>query len=469
MPPSTTELRRREDTDLPTRLAKSAATEQGAFLQTEHFDLWLTERWLANAFRVERIPFADLDLWYTEAETGNIRHQSGKFFTVEGLKVDTPTRSWSQPIIRQPEVGMLGILVKEFGGVLHCLMQAKMEPGNPNLLQLSPTVQATKSNYTRVHKGAKVKYLEYFAEGAQRGKVIVDVLQSEHGSWFYRKSNRNIVVEVTEDVPLDDDFCWLTLGQVNALLHRDNLVNMDSRTVLSCLPAPGYAEPANDFQAALLASRDPHAGALSATPDVLSWFTGQRADHDIEVSRVPLGEVPGWIRTEDEISREDGKFFRCVAVRAIAGNREVTSWTQPLFEQHGRGVAAFIVKQFAGVLHVLVHARLEGGFLDTVELGPTVQCVPGNYHDAERPPFLDHVLAAEKSRIHYSTVHSEEGGRFLDTESDYLVVEADESFPAEVPPQYTWVTVGQLTDLLRHGRYVNVQARTLVAALNALG
>ena len=63
---------------------------------------------------------------------------------------------------------------------------------------------------------------------------------------------------------------------------------------------------------------------------------------------------------------------------------------------------------------MLVHARVEGGFLDTVELGPTVQYTPDNYAhlpEKERPPFLDTVLEAPAERIRYEAVHAEEGGR----------------------------------------------------------
>lgn len=70
--------------------------------------------------------------------------------------------TWDQPIINQPEIGFLGFIVKKIQGVYHFLMQAKIEPGNLNVVQLSPTLQATRSNYTRVHKGAIPKYLEYF-------------------------------------------------------------------------------------------------------------------------------------------------------------------------------------------------------------------------------------------------------------------------------------------------------------------
>ncbi|MFF5087798.1 NDP-hexose 2,3-dehydratase family protein [Streptomyces niveus] len=461
MPSHTTQTP--ENQSLSARIALSAAA-QGAHLRTEDFGDWLAERGRVNDFRVERIPFAELDGWSFQDSTGNLVHRSGRFFTVEGLHVteeaephgDGPYADWYQPIIKQPEVGILGILVKEFDGVLHFLMQAKMEPGNPNLLQLSPTVQATRSNYTKAHKGGDVKYIEYFV-GPDRGRIVADVLQSEHGSWFYRKSNRNMVVEAVGDVPLLDDFCWLTLGQIHELLRRDNVVNMDSRTVLSCLPFSD-ASDASD-------------GALLSDIELLSWITGERTRHSVRAERVPLDSIPGWKRGESAIQHEEGRYFNVVAVSVQAGNREVTGWTQPLFEPVGLGVTAFLTREFDGVPHVLAHARVEGGFLDTVELGPTVQCTPDNYAhlpEKERPLFLDTVLRAGADRIRYEVVHSEEGGRFLNAESRFLIVEADEAdAPLDPPPGYAWVTPAQLTSLVRHGHYLNVQARTMLACLNA--
>ncbi|MBZ3907944.1 MULTISPECIES: NDP-hexose 2,3-dehydratase family protein [Streptomyces] len=450
-------LTAREDTGTARRIARSATAVTGAHLRTEDVADWLDGRRRAHRFRVDRIPFADLDGWAFDEVTGNLGHRSGRFFTVEGLHVRTdeePHPEWHQPIIKQPEVGILGLLVKEFDGVLHFLMQAKMEPGNPNLLQLSPTVQATRSNYTKVHRGADVKYIDHFVRSG-RGSVVADVLQSEHGSWFFRKSNRNMIVETVEDVPLDDDFCWLTLGQIGELLHRDNVVNMDSRTVLACAPFP-----------------HDEAGALHSDTDLLSWFTAERSRHDVRAERVPLREVRGWHRGESSIDHEDGRHFRVVALGVQAGNREVSRWTQPMFEPHGLGVTAFLTRDIGGVRHVLAHARVEGGFLDTVELGPTVQYTPGNFAHLpgdRRPPFLDLVLTVPAERVRYEAVHSEEGGRFLDAQSRYLLVDADGDprVPLDPPQGYRWVTPGQLTSLVRHGHYVNVQARTLLACLNS--
>lgn len=452
-------LKPRHDVDLPHRIALSASTRQGVGPRTDEVRAWLDERRRSHRFQVERIPFARLDNWSFDEGTGNLAHGSGRFFTVEGLRVATsegPHREWHQPIIKQPEVGILGILAKEFDGVLHFLMQAKMEPGNPNLVQLSPTVQATRSNYTKVHKGAAVKYLEYFTHPAPE-KIIADVLQSEHGAWFFHKSNRNMIVETTGAVQLDDDFCWLALGQIGELLHADNVVNMDSRTVLSCAPYP-----------------DDQPGALHSDTELLSWFTVERSRHDVHAELLPLAGLPDWSRSESSIDHAEGRYFSVVAVRVHAESREVAGWTQPLFEPRETGITAFLVRQFEGVPHVLVHARVEAGFLDTVELGPTVQCTPAahaNLPGEEQPPFLDYVLGVRRthpSRIHYEAVHSEEGGRFLNAESRYLLVEADEaSAPLAPPAGYRWVTPEQLTSLVRHNHYVNVQARSLLACLNA--
>src|SRR6266498_2281218 len=238
-------------------------------------DLARFEAWFAdcrrNAYaRVDRIGLDRLEGWYRDHATGNIRHHSGKFFSIEGLIVENPegpVAGWHQPIIIQSEVGILGIIVKEFDGVLHCLMQAKIEPGNANGLQLSPTVQATRSNYTRVHGGKPVPYLEYFVD-AEQANIIADVRQSEQGSWFLHKRNRNMVVEVGGNIEVLDGFRWMTLGEVHRLLAEDDVVNMDARTVLACLPFAGadldlvHLSTGDGLRASLIRSCSDSSGSL---------------------------------------------------------------------------------------------------------------------------------------------------------------------------------------------------------------
>jgi dTDP-4-dehydro-6-deoxy-alpha-D-glucopyranose 2,3-dehydratase len=472
-------LLRTKDHALPIRIAQSAMADEGAVMSTAEFLKWFDDLNRNDPSTTRKIPFDELVGWNIQPGTGNLVHESGKFFVVEGLRVKSqqgPVTEWSQPIINQPEIGILGIVVKEFDGVLHCLMQSKMEPGNCNGIQLSPTVQATRSNYTRVHKGNPVAYLDYFIH-AEKHRVVADVLQSEQGSWFYRKRNRNMVVEVTEDVELLDGFCWLTIGQLHRLLSMDDVINMDSRTVLSCLPFSGsglaatFPFGADPFRSSLLRSASEDQGTLHTTSQILSWITESRTRYEISTERVDLATVDRWKRTDDRISHEDGLFFDIIAVDVRARGREVGGWTQPMIEPHGLGVIAFLIKEISGVLHVLVNARVEPGYLDVVELAPTVQCNPENYEhlpEKDRPPFLTEVLNAPASRIKFDSVHSEEGGRFYHARNRYMAVEAPPGNDLDVPPGFRWMTLHQLVGLMQHSHYVNVQARNLTACMYSL-
>ncbi|GAA2340353.1 NDP-hexose 2,3-dehydratase family protein [Streptomyces kunmingensis] len=446
---------RHADSTLRERLAHSARLTDGVATSTEQFEKWFAERRAAQVHEVTRIAFAQLRNWSFAEDSGDLVHDSGRFFSVTGLRVEVdegPVRQWAQPIILQREIGLLGIAVREIDGVLHLLMQAKTEPGNPNGVQLSPTVQATKSNYTGVHRGRNVPYVKHFAEAAPHS-VIADVLQSEHGAWFYRKRNRNMVVEVGADVEAGDDFCWLTLGQVQRQLRIDHRVNMDARTVLSCLPGAATDR-----------------GGLHTDTEILSWITSNQAVHDVESTVVGLRDLPGWQRTDRSISHESGLFFSVHAVDVVANSREVAGWTQPLIEPHGLGVAALLVKRFDGVLHVLLRARIEPGYLDAIELAPTVQGTPENHAHlggAVHEQLLDLERRLRTDRVLFDAEMSEEGGRFYHSRSRYTIVEVGEDHPDEEPPGFRWMTLPQITWLLQHRHYLNVQARSLIACLHA--
>ncbi|MET9958581.1 NDP-hexose 2,3-dehydratase family protein [Streptomyces sp. NPDC006326] len=445
-------------TSLGQRFALSAETLDSPVTPNAVFREWFAQQRRTNRYDVQRIPFSELVGWHFQDSTGNLVHESGRFFSVEGLRVRTEWQgrgaSWSQPIINQPEIGILGIVVKEFDGVLHFLMQAKMEPGNIETVELSPTVQATRSNYTGVHKGNAVHYIEYFRPPRVSSKVLYDSLQSEQGSWFLRKRNRNMVVEAIGDVPEHEDFVWLTLGQIHQLLQQSSLVNMDARTVLSLIPS--FAEDGP---------------SLHSTEHLLNRLTEIKAMRELVQSTIPLSDVEQWQHTEYEIGHESGHHFTVIAASVSAANREVTSWTQPLLAPAEQGLAAFVVRRICGVPHLLAQARSEAGVLDVAELGPTVQCQPGRaltLPAAQQPRFLDLVLRAGPGQLLYDTVQSEEGGRFHHAGNRYALVEVGEEFPVDVPEEFLWVTPGQLTGLLRHSNYLNIEARTLLTGLGAV-
>jgi len=462
---------------------KSAFSSSGAFLQTKEVMSWLNEQNEAVSLRIDKIPFANLAQWGYDAAEGRIRHASGKFFSIDGIRVNTnwgTVAEWDQPIINQPEIGYLGFIVKEFDGVLHFLMQAKIEPGNVNYVQLSPTLQATRSNYTQVHKGKKPRYLEYFQQ-AEPEQILLDQLQSEQGARFLRKRNRNIIIKVEDDIDVYENFVWLTLAQIKELMRHSNLVNMDTRTVISGIPFGQVQSQVIDFfnflgngkgrsavEKAFLKSALSQEGSVHSIENIITFLTQLKSVFDLEVRKVDLKQMRGWVYGEESIYHETGKYFKVIAVDVEIGNREVVQWTQPMVEPAQEGLCAFVCKEIDGLLHFAVQAKLECGNHDIIEFAPTVQCLTGNYRQTKEGalPFLEYVLHAPQEQVYFDALQSEEGGRFFREQNRNMIIIAGDEISEELPDNYIWMTLNQLYTFLKFNNYLNIQARSLIAAIS---
>lgn len=456
----------------------SALDAKGRFFSQEEFFDWFREQSEQATYRVQPIPFAAMDGWHFE-QPSRLVHKSGKFFSIEGIRFETDfgtVPTWDQPIINQPEIGILGIISKMFDGSRHFLMQAKMEPGTINFVQLAPTVQATRSNFTRVHQGKTPLYLEYFLDRS-KSRFLVDQLQTEQASRFLFKRNRNMIVDVEDEVPVHSGFCWLTLGQIKNLLLYDNIVNMDARTVMSCIhlgndgPLPDGLPIGswNRFSDALFRSMRPHAASRHTLDEILSWLTELKASYNRRLSNVPLDHLREWVMTDYDIHHDHREYFSVVAVKVQAEGREVTSWTQPLLHHPGEGLNGFVLQRLDGVLHFLVRACLYPGNRDIFDLAPTVS--RSNYRkqfgNSYQPPFLHLFRDPKPEWIRYTSVQSEEGGRFLRYQNHYVILEAPETEQLEIPGNFIWMTLSQIHELIKYG-YFNIEARNLLACLNLL-
>ena len=457
----------------------SLLASEGRFIRTADVPAWIAERRTRQQCRVTQVPLSALPNWHFHPGTGDLVHSSGRFFRVQGLRghTDYPEPAvFNQPVISQPEIGILGLLAKSFDGILYFLLQAKMEAGNVTLVQLAPTVQATRSNYTQVHGGTRPRYLEYFTERS-RGRALTDQLQSEHGLFFLRKRNRNMIVVTEQDVPLHDDYRWLTLGQIRQLLEHDNLVNMDARTVISAIPLVAKIQDAagwglrNDsspdtFDEAVRASSVLTSG-VHTIEEIMGWLTEIRATVEVVADPVALSSLVGWTYDGVDIRRDDAQYFSVVGVTAEANSREVPTWAQPLVKPASRGVNAFLTKRIRGALHLLVQARMEPGLWNQVELAPTIQYLPGSVtpEDQEGPRYSDLIDELNGEAIRHSSIKSDEGGRFLYYQNRNLILEAPPDDDVDVPFTYRWMTLGQLNTLMRYGSYLNVEARSLLACL----
>ena len=203
---------------------------------------WFNKKREESDMIVEEIGIDELDKWNVDSNSGNIKHESGGFFEVIGVKAsntfdrEVGKKGWTQPMIAKNPGGILGILMKRINGIPHYLLQAKAEPGNIGKLQLSPTLQATTSNLLKAHGGSKPLFAEYFNEENDLN-VIYAKWQSEDGGRFHLKSNYNMIVEINENenLKIPDSFIWVTLYQIKQLMKIENFVGPHVRGIISYL------------------------------------------------------------------------------------------------------------------------------------------------------------------------------------------------------------------------------------------
>lgn len=441
---------------------------------------WVMERNENTPVEIRRINLSDCAPWHYDEQLGRITNATGSFFQIAGLRryernLATGERRVvaEQPILLQDEIGYLGIICKEFDGVMHFLMQAKIEPGNVNKVQVSPTIQATRSNFLQLHGGGKPAYLDYFLHSERHG-LVVDQIQSEQAARFLGKRNRNVVVLVDEDIEVLPTHMWMTLGQIKMLMRYDNLVNMDTRTVLSCLPWSFWGEPEegvldgqaiSPLVASVLADLD-----MRQVNEAYVRLNNYKMFDTSETELVSLASLEDWEMRPDEVCHKVGYPFRVIYCDIAIEGREVKRWTQPLFEAQGKAFFGLLACDFDGVQRFLVRLHPEIGCFDRVELGPTVQREAGSAVERTLPESLFMGYVKRGEGVLSDVILSEEGGRFFCEENRNVVVGLtgcpDELRPEALPEDFLWLDFATLNLLVRANNVLNIQLRNLMSLLD---
>lgn len=435
----------------------------------ETVDLWLEARLRESVQRISRIPLHAMTRWQIDPGTGNISHDTGRFFSFTGIRVRHRSAAgeleWDQPIIDQPEVGILGILAKNINGILHLCLQAKEEPGNINSVQLSPSIQATYSNYTCAHGGNKPLFIDRFL-AAPKDRILFAKLQTEDGGRFLFKSNRNMIVRVGESEleELPEGFIWLTMRQIARLMKSDNLVHATTRSVMSSLLLPG-AGGGLDFNGDT-AGYSAGSGSLGES---IQWLDDQKAANHMLVKRKGLNNLSDWDYAPDgKFRHKEGRFFRISGIEVESVGREVAGWHQPVFENSQPGIIGLLMKVVDGRRMFLLQTKAEPGNRGAVQIGPTVQFSQGNYTDNPRlsKPFLFEEFASpQQFTVVADSIQSEEGARFLKEANCHRVLMLPAGERLDHPEEYRWMCEDEVRFFLYMGETMNSCVRSIIACL----
>lgn len=399
---------------------------------------WIEQANASIYTKLRRIGLNECQPWFYDKAEDIIRNEKRSFFSISGIRQG----QIEQPIIIQNEIGYLGFLCKEINGTLHFLMQAKIEPGNINKVQISPTIQATESNFKQKHGGKKPKFLEYFAPDGSCIK-LTDINQPEQCARFLGKFNRNVAVMAPE-IEETPGFKFMTASQIQriAIGHHD-LVNMDTRTIISSLP------------------RDMAGGDYSEQAAL--WLKRRIKESGIQQPvKVGLMDLKDWQLDENGIHCRRCYPFSIEFFDIEIQGREVTHWTQPLAVAEGKAEFGLLMAEKNRERFFLIKFKPEIGCANVALFGPTVQ---QECYDLNPDGRFDEIF--EKNTI-ISTILSEEGGRFYREENINKVAAVDFAElenAAKNNDDCLLVNEKTLLSLIRKHRLCNIQLRNLYALI----
>lgn len=455
------------------KLIESWASDEGYVVGTKDLIKWIEDLNNNTYVNIKEQSINDNSFWFYDDYNGEVLNRKRSFFSIKGVRhfVDGEFVR-EQPIIFQPEIGYLGIICKEFDGVLHFLMQAKIEPGNVNCVQISPTIQATKSNFTRAHGGKLPTYFELF-EHSEKYQVIYDQIQSEQATRFYKKRNRNMIMIVNEEIEIYPNFRWMTLGQVKKLMEVDNLVNMDTRTVLSGIPLVTQllSNDEKDSIKGLFTDQALFYSIFNSDPqENLPWIyqrlNNYKMFRDVKIATVPLNQLVDWKVDEFGITCKKQADFMVRYYDIEISGREVQHWSQPLFKAIGMATFGLLSRVVDGRREYLVKINPEIGSFDKAEIGASVQWEPSHYlYNDNEVEKLFRKKWEDNQGIMVDVVLSEEGGRFYHEQNHNVIIEINSDEIKALPEDYIWVSYSTMNYLVQVNNCLNIQLRNLLSLI----
>lgn len=412
------------------------------------------------------------DFWFYDKIEGVIRNKTRSFFEIAGINEWNNDRLvQSQPIIIQNEIGYLGIICQKINGILHFLMQAKIEPGNINKIQISPTIQATKSNFMQKHGGKIPAYFEYFRK-ANQYKIIVDQLQSEQASRFYKKRNRNIIIEVQDEITVFPNYRWMTLRQIKKFMRINNLVNMDTRTVIASIPF--YEHCLGKEEVKLLEDKISdeilfrtivYQQEQNLLPKIFTKLNDYKMFISSKIELVNLHLLPKWHMYDGSLTCLEPYSFSIIFCDILIEGREVTKWNQPLLKASGISTIGLIMCNDGDIRKFLIKVVTEIGSFDCAEMGPTIQKEPHDLDEKDRVERLFKLKLEKGEGVVFDQMLSEEGGRFYHEQNRNIIMQIDKHEIENLPAEYLWADYYTLNLLVQMNNTMNIQLRNLLALL----
>lgn len=407
---------------------------------------WIKKQKKINKIKVIKTNIDAIKSWiYKDRE---IFHINKNFFSIQPyyFTQKSENKSWMQPIIVQNEIGILGILKKKIDNKDYYLLQAKVEPGNINGIQLSPTVQATKSNYLQKHFGKKTNYIEFFLKNKKNIILISKKKLSEQGTKYLNKSNLNILIDIKKlKLNKKNNFIWLNKEEIKFLLNKRNLINMDTLSVFS-----SSIKKTNENK------------IIYNNNKIFTSLNKFTIKKKIKKKKILFSQMKNWIVTKKKIYDIKKNFFSISFFNVNASLREVKNWSQPLLSDYNKSFIGFIVKKINNTYFYLAKLNLEPGHKSAKF---TTTILIKNYKFSKYYKSINYYNFFLKKNNLKKYIFSDEGGRFYKNETLNYIKILKNSDKLKVKRNFFWISHNQIIDLMNKD-LLSIEARNLFACFN---
>ena len=402
---------------------------------------WIHNCALESSCHTKKIPFSKSLEWNYDNEV--ITHKSNRFFKVIGVEWENSKNTHQQLLMDQWEIGTLGFILHRNKNGNEILIQAKVEPGNVGLAQIAPTCQATRSNLDQVHGGTSPLFANFF-----NSKNTLSVsLQSEQGTRFFNKRNKNVIVVENKKLPTPPNFKWVKVRLLCQALAQNYLVNTDSRSVLVTsdwqkLVRDEIFNQKDKFVQELKRSYLTNTNILSSKK-ILSLLN-KLSENSPKTITIPIGKVKSFTSGNTEINSKNKDGFKIIHIKVQTKNREIEKWDQPFIKSYKSGNYILYSGRFNKILYFCFELWEEPGLYNHVELGPLRSSLT-------------------RGKTIKSCWQSDEGGRFFKDKSKYSLIDVGQI--KKFNKNLIWLNLKQVQELsMREGIFCN-EARSAISLI----
>lgn len=402
----------------------------------EELRSFLEETVRKSEFKLQRIKLSDQDEW--AIRQGVLSHFSNGFFHVAGI--ENQRSKEKHLVLYQPQSALTGLAIFRDNQQVYVLLQARVEPGLSNIGQYGPTIQSTAANFLRMHGGNKTSYLDLFRSFSPIANPLANNIQFDLGQRYFQKNKILSYLELDAQIETEENMIWVPLQVVAEELTRDNYLNPDLRSLLSCFDWDLYRD-----------DNGPREQMVQAPIDSGFNFPANALGKN-EWRLITLDQLAGWEVQDETIAdvSESGIWVDMYHVSCFS--REVRAWSQPLMCCSNRGLVVLFVRKVEDQFEFLVSVESEFGISGQLTVLPSVVIYPGDSHEAFTGLSGNEILLAEMAQ-------SEEGGRFYNNESLYQVLLIAEDF--DTTPGQQWVNSETLKSILKTSTTASIQLRCI--------